>query len=232
MPADALSVAPARRLPVVLFDLDGTLIDSLELLVSAMQHAFDSWSGRRPSVDEWVATIGRPLVWQFGQYASTEEEIQGLVRTYRTFQHAHHDRLTTTFAGIPDLVHRLREEGHPLGVVTSKGDLLAHRSLEHVGLASYFPVIVGADRTTRHKPAPEPIWFAMQELGAEAAEVVYVGDSPFDMLAANAAGVTSIGVTWGASTDAALHKGAPRHVVTTVAELDTLLVKLRDGYTT
>lgn len=232
MSASSSTAPRARHLPVVLFDLDGTLIDSLELLIASMHHAFDSWSGRRPSVEEWVATIGRPLVWQFGQYASTEAEVQDLVRTYRTFQLEHHDRLTTTFSGIPELVARLHAEGHPLGVVTSKGGELAHRSLEHVGLAQYFPVIVGADRTTRHKPAPEPIWLALEELGEQVSHGVYIGDSPFDTMSANAAGVTSIGVTWGASSVAALQRGQPRHVVTSVSELDALLTKLGDGYGT
>ncbi len=232
MPADLSSASPTRRRPIVLFDLDGTLIDSLELLIASMHHAFDSWNGRRPTEEEWVATIGRPLVWQFGQYASTEEEVQSLVRTYRTFQHEHHDRLTTTFPGIPDLVQRLHADGHPLGVVTSKGDQLAHRSLEHVGLAQYFPVIVGADRTTRHKPAPDPIWLALDELGAARDESVYVGDSPYDTISANAAGVLSIGVTWGASTEEKLRPGEPRHVVSSVAALDEILLKLRDGFGT
>lgn len=232
MPADRSSSSAERRRPVVLFDLDGTLIDSLELLIASMHHAFDSWNGRRPTEEEWVATIGRPLVWQFGQYASTEEEVQSLVRTYRTFQHQHHDRLTTAFPGIPALVRRLHDDGHPLGVVTSKGDQLAHRSLEHVGLAQYFPVIVGADRTTRRKPAPDPIWLALEELGAARDESVYIGDSPFDTISANAAGVLSIGVTWGASTEEKLRPGEPRHVVSSVAALDEILLKLRDGFGT
>lgn len=226
-----LSHAPApRRRPVVLFDLDGTLIDTLELLIASMRHAFASWHGPRPTEEEWVATIGRPLVWQFGQYASTEEEVRDLVRTYRTFQYQHHDRLTKAYAGIPTLVARLRADGHPLGVVTSKGDQLARRSLDHVGLGQFFPVLVGADRVTRHKPAPDPIWLALDELEAERDESVYIGDSPFDMMSANAAGVRSIGVTWGASTADKLAPGEPRHVVTSVDALDELLLKLRDGF--
>ncbi|MCC6770676.1 MAG: HAD hydrolase-like protein [Gemmatimonadaceae bacterium] len=221
----------ARPLPVVLFDLDGTLIDSLELLVGAMQHAFETWSGPRPTVEEWVATIGRPLLWQFGQYATTTEEVQHLVGTYRTFQNEHHDRLTRPFAGIPSLVERLSTEGHLLGVVTSKGDHLANRSITHVGLAPFFPVVVGADRTTKHKPDPDPIRFALRELRAEPAQAVYVGDSPYDMMSANAAGVTSIGVTWGASALEPLRRGEPQHVVGTVEELDALLAKLRAGFT-
>ena len=114
-----------------------------------------------------------------------------------------------------------------LGVVTSKADHLANRSLAHVGLAGHFAVVVGADRTQRHKPDPDPLWFALDEIGAPATEAVYVGDSPFDVLAANAAGVRSIGVTWGAASRAVLAEASPAHLVESVGELAALLAKLR-----
>lgn len=224
LPNDSPASAP---FPVVLFDLDGTLIDSLELLVSAMTHAFDSRQGPRPTVEEWVATIGRPLLWQFGQYATGDDDLQHLVQTYRAFQLEHHDRLTRAYDGIPALVAALDSTGHVLGVVTSKFEQLAKRSLAHVGLAPHFDVVVGADHTTKHKPDPDPLWFALRELGHEPSRAVYIGDSPFDVMAANAAGVTSIGVTWGASAHEPLLQAAPKHVVHTVAELASLLLQLR-----
>ena len=84
----------------------------------------------------------------------------------------------------------------------------------------------------RHRSFAGPIWLALEELGEQVSHGVYIGDSPFDTMSANAAGVTSIGVTWGASSVAALQRGQPRHVVTSVSELDALLTKLGDGYGT
>lgn len=217
-------------LPVVLFDLDGTLIDSLELLIGAMHHAFASRVGPSPSVEEWVSSIGRPLHWQFRQYAR-EDEIQSLVQTYRAFQLTHHDRMTVLYEGIHDLVIRLHEAGHLLGVVTSKGDQLANRSLAYVGLAPYLDVVVGADATDRHKPDPDPILFALDRLGASPPDAVYIGDAIFDILAGNAAGVTSIGVTWGASSSETLLGVSPAHLVGTPAELEVLLTELRGPLT-
>ncbi|HEX4935589.1 MAG TPA: HAD-IA family hydrolase [Gemmatimonadaceae bacterium] len=235
MAADRDLAAPrptraSRRHPVVLFDLDGTLIDTIELLISAMTHAFDSREGPRPSVADWGATIGRPLVWQFGRYATSDDDLQHLVRTYRAFQYEHHDRLTRAYDGIPPLVERLHAAGHPLGVVTSKADHLANRSISHVGLAPFFDVVVGADRTTKHKPDPDPIWFALDELGDRAERAVYIGDSPFDIMAANAAGAVSIAVTWGAAAREPLLDASPRHVVDSIAELEGLLAKLGTPY--
>ena len=224
MPSTERHTAPST--PVVLFDLDGTLIDSLELLVTSMEHAFASRTGPRPTVPEWVATIGRPLLWQFGQYATDADDLQGLVRRYRAFQLEHHDRLTRPFDGIPELVSRLDGQGLVLGVVTSKADFLAIRSLEHVGLFSHFDIVVGADKTTEHKPAPEPIWFALEQLSARAPDAIYIGDSPFDIMAANAAGVTSVGVTWGASSRDQILAQGPAHVVSTPGELAALLSEL------
>ena len=213
-------------LPVILFDLDGTLIDSLELLIEAMQHAFASREGPAPTVEEWVSSIGRPLRWQFGQYAG-EEEVQSLVQSYRTYQLEHHDRLTRLYEGIHDVVVRLHEAGHRLGVVTSKGDQLANHSLAHVGLSPYLDIVVGMDATERHKPEPEPILFAIERLGVAAGDAVYVGDSTYDVMAANAAGVTSIGVTWGAASHQALRDVNASHLVGSPAELEALIAQLR-----
>ena len=221
---------PPRRHPTVLFDLDGTLVDSLALLVGAMQHAFDARPGPRPATtQEWVATIGRPLQWQFGQYATSDDDLQLLIRHYRAYQHEHHDRLTRAYDGIPALVARLHREGHPLGLVTSKVDHLAVRALTHVGLAPFIREVVGADRSTRHKPDPEPVVLAMRALGATPDATVFVGDSEFDVMAGNAARVTTIAVTWGASDHAALLAAGPAHVAASVAELDGLLAKLAGG---
>ena len=221
------SAAPLRTLPVVLFDLDGTLIDSLELLVAAMQHAFAGRPGPSPDVATWVSYIGRTLAWQFSQFAA-EDEIPALVQRYRSFQSEHHDRLTRPFDGIPELVARLDRAGHPLGVVTSKADHLANRSITHVGLAAHIDVVIGADSSTRHKPDPQPVQLALERLGATPSEGVYVGDSPFDILAGNAAGVVTIGVTWGASARSPLLEATPTFVASSVDELDEILSQLRE----
>jgi pyrophosphatase PpaX len=216
---------PETPLRAVLFDLDGTLIDSLKLLVGAAQHAFSCRDAPPPPMEEWIALIGRPLAWQFAQYADTPEDVELLVNAYRAWQLEHHDQLTRCFDGIPGLVERLHAAGIRLAVVTSKGDAIAHRSLAHVGLDPFLDLVIGCDATARHKPDPEPVLLALERLEIAADECAFVGDSPYDVMAANGAGVRAIAVTWGTSTRATLVAVNPARMVNTVAELDAVLTQ-------
>jgi len=206
----------------VLFDLDGTLIDTIELLLLSMRHAFD---GRveGPATEAWVAGIGTPLASQFRPYARDEADLERLIQRYREYQNQNHDRLPRCYHGVTDVVRTLSERGHPLAIVTSKANEIAHRSIAHVGLAAYFPVVVGVESTTRHKPNPEPVWFALQQLGAEAEGAYFVGDSPHDIAAGNAAGVSTVAALWGAFTREALERAGPRHVLDRIERLDSVL---------
>lgn len=179
----------------VLFDLDGTLVDSIELIVSSCHHAFCDRPG--PSDDEILSTIGRPLVEMFEAYAASEADMRALIDRYREYQLVHHDRLTNAYPGIAEAVRELDESGYLLGIVTSKIKRLANRALDHVGLATHMRVVVGYDDTERHKPDPAPVVHALERLGATASGAVFVGDSPYDIEAGRRAGVIPLGVTWG-----------------------------------
>lgn len=210
--------------PVVLFDLDGTLVDSIELIVQASEHAFATVLGHTPSRDILMAGIGKPLIEQFQRYARDAAELDVLIRAYRSYQLEHHDRLTLPYDGVHELVAWLADQRRSLGVVTSKIEPLAHRALQHLGLDPYFPLVVGIESTTRHKPNPDPLWHAIERLRATPQDTVYVGDSPFDLQAARAAGGDSIAVTWGAFDEAILAAESPTAVVRSAAELKSQLM--------
>jgi pyrophosphatase PpaX len=209
----------------VLFDLDGTLIDTIELLLQSMRHAFADRTAAGPSTAEWVAGIGTPLATQFRPWAVDDAELQRLTERYRSYQRAHHDRLTRCYPGVLDVVRGLSARGHPLAVVTSKANDIANRSIAHVGLADYFAVVVGVDSTTRHKPDPEPVRFALEQLGAEADTAFFVGDSPHDVNAGNAAGVATVAALWGAFSREALERARPAYVLERIDGLDHLLAR-------
>jgi len=207
----------------VLFDLDGTLVDSIELIIRSAQAAFATCNRTVPPREEIVAGIGRPLRSQFGDYTSDTEEVARLIQAYRAFQTVHHDALTLPYDGVNDVVRALAADGRQLGVVTSKIEPLAHRALAHVGLDECFSIVIGLESTTRHKPDPAPLMHAMERFGADPSETVYIGDSPFDLQAAHAASITSIAVSWGAFTEERLRSERPTHVVRTASELHVLL---------
>src|SRR4051812_9348227 len=124
-------MATLTRPLAVLFDLDGTLVDSIALLLASMKHTFD---GReiKPSEGEWVAGLGTPLPEQLKPFVSSDEERDRLIQRYRTFQVAHHDRLMAEYAGVSRTLETLKQRGHPMGVVTSKGNAMMNRGLQFI----------------------------------------------------------------------------------------------------
>jgi pyrophosphatase PpaX len=210
----------------VLFDLDGTLVDTIELLLSSMRHAFRSRPERAPTFEQWIAGIGTPLATQLRVYAANETELEELTEGYRSYQILHHDRLTRCYEGAVSVVEDLHRRGHPMAVVTSKGNGIARRTIEYVGLDRYLPVIVGVDSTRKHKPDPEPVYFALEQLGAPRETAAFVGDSPHDVAAGNAAGVTTIGALWGPFSREALVIASPTYLLEGIRELPGLLDSL------
>lgn len=208
---------------VVLFDLDGTLADTIELIVNSGQHAFRTVLGLEVARADILRHLGRPLHQHLGEYANSPEQLEDLVRTYRGYQVEHHDRLTRAYDGVNDLVRWLASDGRTLGVVTSKIEPLARRALRLLNIEQHFPVVVGLESTTKHKPEPEPVLHAMERIGAAPHETCYVGDSPFDIASGNAAGVASIAVTWGAFTEDDLLAHRPTRVARSAAELREVL---------
>jgi pyrophosphatase PpaX len=211
----------------VLFDLDGTLIDTIELLLTSVRHAFRDRTDRAPTTEQWIAGIGTPLASQLRPWAADDAELAALSDSYRSFQRVHHDRLTRCYDDALATVRRLHERGHPMAVVTSKPAELAHRSVSYVGLAPYLPVIVGVNSTARNKPHPEPVLFALERLGVPAASAVFVGDSPHDIAAGNAAGVATIAALWGPFTREQLAAASPTYFLDRIAGLPALLDRMR-----
>src|SRR5919202_3303516 len=163
---------PERPL-ALLFDLDGTLVDSVGLILASFRHACATTPGRVPADEEWIAGIGTPLQAQFRPFAESEAQLQALVRAYRAFQREHHDRLTREFEGARETMARLHGRGHPTGLVTRKFVELAERALTFTGLRAYVDVVVGADSTARHKPHPEPVLVALDRLGSAPQDAVF-----------------------------------------------------------
>jgi len=214
----------------LLFDLDGTLVDTVGLILSSARHAFAEYpEGRRPTDAHWIAGIGKPLRVQLQELAARPEDVEGLLSRYRQYFWDHHDRMTKPFPGAVELVSRLKAQGHPVGIVTAKLVEPAGRTLALTGLAPHIDAVVGADTVPEHKPDPAPVLRLLSDLGRGPAEAILVGDSPHDVAAGNAAGVATAAALWGASPHAALLAAHPRWLVTSLAQVEELVAHFEVG---
>lgn len=208
--------------PVALFDFDGTLADTIPLIVQSFHHTLAT-SGL-PAVDDVEARswIGRPL------QPVLEDRYPGrgaeLTATYREWNLAKHDELIESVPGMPELLNALTDGGIRLGVVSSKKAETVRQGLRVVGLADQIDVLAGMDETPRHKPDPQPLLYAAERLGVAPSDCVYIGDADVDVLAARAAGMYAIAVTWGAGTAEVLRGSEPDALVDSVVELRDLLL--------
>ena len=213
---------PDSRPYAVLFDLDGTLIDSIALLLASMHHTFRGRS-RKPSDGEWIEGLGTPLPKQLTPYVESDEDRERLVNRYRTFQHENHDRLMSRYEGVIDTLALLFQRGHPMAVVTSKGNAMMDRGLKFIGADEYIEVAIGYDSVHIHKPDPYPVRAALEKLAYGSHEAVFVGDSPHDINSGNAAGVITIAALWGPFTRSALAPHNPTYFLERIQDLPPLL---------
>jgi pyrophosphatase PpaX len=219
----------AERHYAVLFDLDGTLIDSIGLLLRSVRHTFEGREDRVPTEEEWIAGIGTPLSEQLRPFVESDEDAEELVTRYRTYQRTHHDKMTTAYDGVLDTLEQLNNWGHPMGVVTSKSNEMMERGLRHTGMDVYMKTMIGCDSCSLYKPDPFPVRLALEELGYEAHEAVFVGDSPHDMASGNAAGVTTIAALWGPFTRNQLAPYTPTLYLDRITELPAMIERLQNG---
>jgi pyrophosphatase PpaX len=187
------------RFPVVLFDLDGTVVDSGGIILASMRHATRSVLAQEYTDDELMAKVGGPGL-EAQMEAFAPDRVEELVRVYRAHNEPLHETLEA-FPGIDDVLAQLKDEGRRLGVVTAKRRATVEIAFGRLPLAHLFDTVVGGDETERHKPDPQPLLLGLERLGASPERAAYVGDSPYDMQAANAAGMFAVGVTWGAIHD-------------------------------
>jgi pyrophosphatase PpaX len=211
----------------VLFDLDGTLIDSTDLIVSSYDHTYRA-HGRLMTIDQITADLGLPLSDTLARYFRGPA-LHDAMSTYLDFNLARHDDTVRAVAGVADLVHRLRFGGLRLGVVTSKMHDTARRGLTLCNLDGMFEVVVAKEDTQRHKPDSEPLLFALALMEADAAEAAYVGDSPLDVEAADNASVRSIAALWRPVAESAFAGLDPDAYARTPEEAADILEAWRDG---
>ena len=220
---------------MILFDLDGTLIDTTDLILRSFACTFDAHlPGRLPPREALVATFGTSLPALLREMAIEADAsdpaamAEVLLATYRTFQHANHDTMAQPFPGVREMLDGLKARGERLGLVTSKIEAFARRGLTLFGLDSFLEIGVFHDDTTRHKPDPEPLLLAASRAGVPPSDVLYVGDSTHDIIAGRAAGMRTVAALWGPFAPAALAAVDPDFIATRPEDLLPLVARLRE----
>ncbi len=185
------------RLPVLLCDLDGTLIDTIPLILQGYMHTLKEMGLGEVSEEAISVHLGTPLYDHLGQWFPDEQECERSVRIYREYVFAAHDADVRAFPEVLQSLGECKQHGIRLGVVTSKTRAIAQRGLELTGMGDMFDVFVAAGDTKRGKPHPDPLLNAIGSLGVDPAQAAYLGDTAVDMQAAHAAGMRPLVAGWG-----------------------------------
>ncbi len=187
-----------RDIHALLFDADGTLLDTYDLIVTSMRHTVNDVAGGNYGDEELMARVGTPLLDQMVHFADGDSKrAEELTQLYREHNDSIHDERIKAFPGTKEALQMLADAGFGMGVVTSKRHYLANRGLEMCGLAGFFDVLIGSDDWPEHKPSAGPVLRGCELLDVAAAQCAYIGDSPFDIQAGNAAGCLSVAALWG-----------------------------------
>ena len=189
-----------NRLPAVLFDLDGTLIDTKRLYLECYRLAVEPRLARRPSDEELMALRPRSELRFLESLVQPAQLDECLADFWKHYDALHPEHFGGVYDGVPELLERLRDAGHRLGIVTGK----SRRSWQTTGpiaALGEFDVVVLDDDVSAAKPDPHGIRIALERLGTPAGRAIYVGDTLSDVLAARAAGVLPVAATWGRRSD-------------------------------
>jgi len=206
----------------VLFDMDGTVLDTLEDLKSAVNRTLAEFHMPQLSLEQvrcYVGNGARRLIEQAVPAGSSDETVDKVLSWFKAYYERHCLIATGPYAGIIPLMERLKAQGIKMAVVSNKPDEAVKELAER-----FFPGLLelaaGQKDSVPRKPAPDMVELAMAQMGVSKAESVYVGDSEVDVLTAANAGLDCICVTWGFRTVAELEAAGAKTLVHTMEELE------------
>ena len=194
-----------------LFDLDGTLLDSIALILKSFHYTSRIHLEREMSDAYWLEGTGTPLRDQLGKVARSKEELAAMLDTYLAYNLSHHDDMAKPYPGVVEVVRTLHARGAKLALVTSKLSTGAERGLRLLGLEEELSVRVCADDVETGKPHPAPVLMALDALDSSPGEAFFIGDSHHDIEAGRRAGVTTVAVAWGPLQRENLAAAKPDH---------------------
>lgn len=208
----------------LLFDADGTLINTYDIILASMRHTVNDLYGGSFDADELMVGVGTPLYDQMLRFAGGDEgQAAQMVDDYRAHNDAIHDAGIRAFPDTKDALAELAAAGYRMGVVTSKRHHMAELGLELSGILGFFEFVIGSDDWPEHKPAPGPILHGCELLDIDPAHCAYIGDSPYDLQAGRAAGCMTIAALWGMFPPATLEDERPDRACSSLSEVARIL---------
>jgi pyrophosphatase PpaX len=210
-----------NKITTILFDLDGTLIDTNELIISTYLHTLEKYYPGTYQREDVLPFMGPTLHDSFSSI--DPDRVEEMILEYRAYNLANHDELVTEFAGVKETVQTLMAKGYKLGIVTTKLHDTVLKGLRLMELEAYFEVIVALDHVEKAKPDPEPIFKALEQLEATPVEAIMVGDNYHDILAGKNAGTKTAGVAWSIKGRDYLAKFEPDYMLENMTDLLTIL---------
>lgn len=203
--ADILEEVRSNKIDCVLFDLDGTLLNTKPLIDASFIYTFEKYfPGYVLSDEELESFFGPPLHQTFERYSNDEEQIQEMIKYYRAFNIANHDNYVKPFEGCKDMIRILHRRGYKLGIVSSKKREVLEMGTNLAKITDYFDVIIGEDDVKNHKPAPDGIKKAIETIypeGSEGKRIVYIGDHPNDLIAGKNANVLTCAAMYSSKSE-------------------------------
>lgn len=211
-----------RNIDTVLFDFDGTIMDTNNVILMSWQHTFKTLENREEDESKLTATFGEPLertLERFFPNVPVEESI----KIYRNYQRSNFSELITLFPGMKELVMKCKARGYKTGLVTSRLKITAMEGLDKFDLEKYFDVIITPEDTDKHKPDPAPVNIALERLGSKPENAVMLGDTLFDIQCSHNAGIGAVLVSWtmalAGKTKEDLGEDAPDYIINSPDEL-------------
>lgn len=201
----------------ILFDLDGTLIDTNELIISSFQHTLDQYAPNKFKREDILNFIGPPLRDSF--LSVDMDQVEAMIETYREHNIKNHDDFVTAYPTVVETMKALKAKGFKLGIVTTKMRKTVDMGMKLTELDGLFEVVVTLDDVTHAKPHPEPIVKAMNALNANPAETIMVGDNTHDIEAGKNAGIKTAGVVWTVKGRKTLEDLQPDYMLEEMADL-------------
>ncbi|MGE5678194.1 MAG: HAD family hydrolase [Pseudomonadota bacterium] len=214
-----------KNIEAIIFDLDGTLLNTLDDLADSVNYALRQFDFPERSLEEVRFFVGngvRNLMRQAVPNGFDNPQFEGCLNNFREHYSKNLNNRTKPYEGIMELLSELHRRNHKMAIVSNKFDR-AVKELAREFFSDFIPVAIGESGGVRKKPEPDCVFEALEELGTEASHAVYVGDSEVDIETAGNAGIPCIGVTWGFRSRELLIENGAKHIIDTPMELIKLL---------